>query len=108
SPVMKFRYSEKRSAGARVNISSGLVSDNEMIWGLWSATDHCLAASQRPDLGLTPPSSLPHISALSAHSGAANRALVGGRQPAERMTTSMQSPQGPWTPSGGVLGNQLG
>src|SRR5580704_5440413 len=43
SPVMKFRYSENRSTGARTNISSGLVSDSEMTWGvcpamtLWSS-----------------------------------------------------------------------
>jgi hypothetical protein len=30
SPVMKFRYSENKSAGAKMNISSGLVSCNEM------------------------------------------------------------------------------
>jgi hypothetical protein len=43
SPVIQFRDSENKSAGASTNISSGLASDSEMIWGdspamsLWSS-----------------------------------------------------------------------
>ena len=37
SPVIQLRDSEKRSAGASTNISSGLASDSEMTWGVGSA-----------------------------------------------------------------------